>query len=391
MRTGSRHFLALVSLLACAATCFPPPARAQLPSCGWVDGIQDWSGSLSWSWGHDAQWTLIPDTDVHATVQDGGSCSFELDGFVGTFTGDVDGTLAFDDYLEQKTDDRTSFQRTVLSGPIVGPFIGGKAQMLLFIDSLDCIYTWQMVPYGEGTYSTESFSESTDGYPSSILPGEHAIPEQPAPLVFSGAVPATNNPQVGAVDPQYAFNASAAFASVGRASFQPATVSWIFRPGQASVPYNDTCEGATFLFPSEQQDTSFATVDPAEPTPSCGAGDRSVWFFFFAPATGTAHISTVGSGYSTIVSVSPMTPSCAALAGEIACGTDGATVPVQANTAYRVQIRRSGGGGTGALQVTASVPEPSAGGVAAVLALAVLAARRPAGPDRSPPRARNHR
>lgn len=153
-------------------------------------------------------------------------------------------------------------------------------------------------------------------------------------------------------------------------------MSWTFEPGPATAPFNDPCAGATFLFGSEQQDTSFATVDPSDPAPSCGSGDRSVWFFFFASADGTAEISTAGSGYTTIVSVSPMTQSCGALAPEIACGIGGAEVPVEANTAYRVQVRRSGGGGTGALQVSVNVPEPSAACAASVAALAALAQMR---------------
>lgn len=148
MRSGSRHFLTFVSLATCAAAFLAPPAHAQLPSCGWVDSVEQWSGSLSWGWGHDARWTLILDTDVHANVQDNGSCDFELDGFFGTFTGDVVGNLAFDDYLERKDEDHTFFERIVLSGPIVGPFIGGQAQMVLFLNSLDCTYTWQMVRIG---------------------------------------------------------------------------------------------------------------------------------------------------------------------------------------------------------------------------------------------------
>jgi hypothetical protein len=83
-----------------------------------------------------------------------------------------------------------------------------------------------------------------------------------------------------------------------------------------------------------------------------------VWFFFFAAEDGTAQISTAGSGYSTVVSVSPLTTSCDALANEIACGADGASVPVQANTPYRVQIRRGSPGGTGALSVALTTPEP---------------------------------
>lgn len=122
------------------------------------------------------------------------------------------------------------------------------------------------------------------------------------------------------------------------------------------------------------QDTSFATTDASDPAASCGGGDRSVWFTFFAPATGTAEISTAGSGYSTVVSVWPVSESCGSLVTEVGCGNDGASVPVQANTAYRVQVRRSGSAGSGALQIAVSVPEPASAWatLGAVAALACL-------------------
>jgi hypothetical protein len=356
------------------------PSRAgSFPTCGWVTSVQDWSGSLDWTWGHEAEWAQLPDSTIHATVQDAGGGTFDLTGSFGAFHGDVDGQLDFDDYLQtEDLDNDVTFQRTVLTGPIIGPFPGDQAQMLLMIDPTACTYTWQMTPYADGTFSTESFSDATDGYPSNILPGSRPIPAAPGPLTFSGPVPVTTNPQVGAVDPQFATNANAAFASVGHAPFQPASVSWVFEPGNATVPLNDTCAGATFLFGNDQQDVSFATIDASEPAPSCGGGDRSVWFFFVASTSGTAQISTAGSGYSTVVSVSPMTPSCAALAGEVACGSDGADVPVQANTAYRVQVRRSGGAGTGDLHIGVTVvPEPSTAALAAFAALAQIRRSRP--------------
>ena len=76
------------------------------------------------------------------------------------------------------------------------------------------------------------------------------------------------------------------------------------------------------------------------------------------------------------MSVYPLTPTCDPNAVEVACGSGGASVPVQAYTAYRVQVRRSGGGGTGALRVSVAAPEPSSACFAGVAMLAALAQMR---------------
>jgi hypothetical protein len=374
MRSSFVRRLVILALLAT-----PLSARADdPPSCGWIQSIQSWNASLAWSWSHQASWTLIPNIDVQARVIDGGSCDAELTGFPGAsiYTGPVEGQLDFYDNLDERSPSFTSFERTVLSGPIVGPFPGNTNLMSLTLYPASCTYTWQMVPYAEGTYSYPGGSDPTTSYPSQIISGEQPIPELPGALSFYGSAPVTVNPQIGLPHPEYFPNASAAFASVGHGSFSPAFVSWSFEPGDSTTPANDSCGAASFLFPSEEQDTSFATADPSDPTPSCGAGDRSVWFFFITTATGTAQISTAGSGYSTIVSVYPLTPTCDASAVEVACGSGGASVPVQAYTAYRVQVRRSGSGGTGALQISVAVPEPSSAGLAGVAALCALAQMR---------------
>jgi hypothetical protein len=362
------------------------PARADdPPSCGWIQSIESWNGSFAWSWSHQASWTLIPNTQVDARVIDGGSCDFELTGFPGgsLFSGPVDGQLNLYDNLDTRTQNATFFDRTVLSGPIVGPYPGNVAMMFLTLDPTSCTYTWQMVPYADGTHSYTGGSDPVTSYPSQVISGVQPIPELPGSLSFYGSAPVTVNPQIGLAHPEYNPNANAAFSSVGHGAFTPAFVSWSFDPGDSTTPANDACSGASFLFPSAEQDVSFATNDPSDPTPSCGTGDRSVWFFFVSYVDGFAQISTAGSGYSTVVSVhpiDPLAPLCDPAAVEVACGGGGASVPVQAYTAYRVQVRRSGGsGGTGALRVAVSVPEPSTwlGGVAALAALAQMRRARP--------------
>lgn len=366
----------LVGIAAAIVLAASPSRAGEFPSCGWINSIQSWNGSYGWSWSHHDSWAQFPVLSLQATVQDGGGGSFELDGFIGMFTGDIEGSLGFDDdYQVEDVEDVLSHARTVLSGPIVGPFPGQKAQMTLQLDDFDCTYSWSALAWGDGTKTTLAGSESVTMQPNAIWSGEHPIPELPGPLAFSGPARVTLNPTVPSPELQFTPYGDGATASLARQNAPtpaPAQVDWIFRPGDATTPFNDTCAGATFLIGGTTQDTSFATSDASDPAASCGAGDRSVWFTFFAPETGVAEISTAGSGYATIVSVWPAAESCGALETEVACGGDAASVPVVENTAYRVQVRRNGSGGTGALQVSVSVPEPGAAWamLAAVAALA---------------------
>jgi hypothetical protein len=322
----------------------------------------------------------LPDLGLEASVLDGGSGIFSLEGFIGNFIGDVDGSLGFDDdYLVEDLEDGVqSHVHTVLSGPIVGPVPGQPAQMVLQLNGFDCTYSWSAVAWGSGTRTTLAGSEAIVFQPNAIWSGIHPIPELPGPLTFSGPARVTINPTVPSPELQFTPFGDGAVASLVRnhaPTPAPAQVDWIFRPGDATTPINDTCAGGTFLFGSESQDTSFATTDASDPAASCGAGDRSVWFTFFASATGIAEVSTAGSGYSTIVSVRPASESCGALDTEVACGGGGASVPVQENTAHRLKVRRNGSGGTGALQVSVSVPE-SGVAWATLVAVAALAQMR---------------
>jgi hypothetical protein len=374
---GARSLGSIAAIAAALAAA--QPARADLPpSCGWIQSIQHWDASFGWSWSHEDHWTTFSST-LAATTQDAGSGTASLDSFL---SGDIDGQLTFDDYLEDDGLSDVTFTHTVLSGPIVGGVPGVPSHMFLQLDGTDCTYTWSTDgPWAAGTQTTEVGSEAIVTQPNAILPGTHPIPPLPGPLSFSGPAPVVINATLNAVDPQFVTYGDASTASGGRTNAPPlgnAAVSWSFDPGNGSAPLNDSCVAGSFLLGSATQDTSFATSDASDPASSCGGGDRSVWFFFFAPVSGIAEISTAGSGYSTIVSVWPVAQVCGALTTQVACAANGASAPVQRNTAYRVEVQRSAPAGTGALHVTVSVPEPAAtsGVLAAIAGLAISAQTR---------------
>ena len=62
--------------------------------------------------------------------------------------------------------------------------------------------------------------------------------------------------------------------------------------GVATLPYQQT--GAT---------TASATVEAGEPTPSCGAIGKTVWFRYTPAASGTLIADTIGSGFDTLLAV----------------------------------------------------------------------------------------
>lgn len=361
------------SSLALASALLPRIASAD-PSCDWVSGVTQWSGSFGWSWSHQDAWQ--EDTlSIRLAVQDVGSGSATLSGAVGTYVGFVEGTLAFDDYYEtlSEGDDPSEawWQHTVLSGAIVGATPGMDTVLVLVLNESDCTYTWQSVPIGAGTRSEPGLSEPTRMAPNEITPGIHTIPPLPGSLWYSGAIPVTSSNPVE--DPQFVTQSSGG-TSVNRDGGPAAYafVSWSFDPGGTTLPY-DSCAGAGYLAASTSLDTSLATVDVSDPASTCGGDDRSVWFTFFATESGTAQISTAGSNYQSVVSVWPMQEICGELTTEVACGANGASIPVEEGTAYRVQVRRSGTTGGSSLSVSV-VPEPGAttSAIAALIALATV-------------------
>jgi hypothetical protein len=72
-------------------------------------------------------------------------------------------------------------------------------------------------------------------------------------------------------------------------------------------PANDLCTAATLISSVSYATsivTSAATIDVSDPTPRCGNGSRnkSVWYRFTAPTSGTVKANTFGSKYDTILS-----------------------------------------------------------------------------------------
>jgi len=94
--------------------------------------------------------------------------------------------------------------------------------------------------------------------------------------------------------------------------------------GQAKAQPNDDCALATVVagLPFHDTiDTTTATSDPADPTPTCGyTTDTSVWYAFTAPKNLTIEIRTTGSSYDTTIAVH--TGTCGAIAAELACNDD---------------------------------------------------------------------
>lgn len=140
---------------------------------------------------------------------------------------------------------------------------------------------------------------------------------------------------------------------------------------------NDVCSAAAPLDAAQSLDASFATSAASDPVASCGAGDRSVWFSYLPEASGDAQIATSGSGYPTLISVWQAAPGCGALATEVACGANAASVPVQQGVPLLIQVQRSAPGETGDLEIEI-IPEPGAvaGFALACAALAVVARAR---------------
>lgn len=180
------------------------PGSAGAATCDWIDSIQSWNGSFGWSWSHHDSWVQLPDLSLAVATGDAGSGQFELEGFIGTFDGDIDGALAFDDdYRAEDLEGVVTYEHTVLSGPIEGPFPGMAARMMLQLDDLSCTYSWSAGVWGSGTVTTEAGSEAITTQPNMIWSGVHPIPEIPGPLSFSGPVRVTINPTIPSPEPQF--------------------------------------------------------------------------------------------------------------------------------------------------------------------------------------------
>ena len=115
-------------------------------------------------------------------------------------------------------------------------------------------------------------------------------------------------------------------------------------PTAAPSLSNDACSNATSISGAPYSDTTStaaATIDPSDPSPSCGnhSRTRSVWYRFTAPSNGTVTANTFGSSYDTILAVFAGT--CGALTPVAGgCNDDSVglqsrvSVPVAAGTTY---------------------------------------------------------
>src|SRR6266404_5630123 len=127
-------------------------------------------------------------------------------------------------------------------------------------------------------------------------------------------------------------------------------------------------------------DTTSATTNPSDPIPSCppgGAYANTVWYTFTAPATGTAHATTYGSTYNTVLDA--YTGSCLSTTDR-GCNDDAGNgtqselfFGVTSGTSYLVEVAQldpSGGGELdlglevipGATPTSTPTPTPSPAG-----------------------------
>ena len=132
------------------------------------------------------------------------------------------------------------------------------------------------------------------------------------------------------------------------------------------VVANDQCAGASFL-PAEASLTESTTcaTSQGDPASVCGFSvGKGVWFYFVAPMSGIATISTCGSDFNTVLQV--YTGTCGSLA-VVGCnsGNDSACFPNQAQVQFNVSAGTSYlifaagvGGASGNLHISTHVCQP---------------------------------
>jgi hypothetical protein len=249
------------------------------------------------------------------------------------------------------------------SGP-VDAYAPPAPKMYLFLDSVGCTYFFTYDQLGVNGTSTVKSGCCTNSVaaidePGTLNSGVLPLPETSQALSFSGEVQAYAEEIPPSGQPFYGPR-NAAFQSaeyLGETQLGKANAQWTFQPGGTLHPINDACAGARAI-DGWVQDVSTATAAATDPTPTCGDGDRSVWFLVQAAESGLATVDTQGSDYGTIVSVWPMAQACGALTTQVACGGGEASWVAEAGETYRVQVSRGSGSASG-LVVTAYVPEPA--------------------------------
>jgi hypothetical protein len=358
--------------LAVAIALGTAPARA-VSSCDWVSSVQKWNGILNWSYSHDASWS-DDYYNFHASTGDTGSVTFQDTGM--GFTTDITGTLAFLDDLHQIPKDpheQPQFSVTSLTAVTEGPSV-----VDLTASSITCEYFITTQVLGSGTNTSQAGTYPVTNNPTHLIQTQDLpIPSTPGPLVFSDVYPVSYIQVVPRPFFQtHAQSAGASAVQLGEGQLGTAQVSWVIQPDTITSPLNDVCEGAPLLVGLQQQDATNATSGPSDPTPSCGSGDHSVWYWLVPERSGPVTISTAGSAYSTLLSVWLKT-ACGLLTTELACGKDHVTFQAQAGVPVLVEVGRTGAPPAGGLQIEAT-PEPAwtGSGAVATLALAGIGALR---------------
>jgi hypothetical protein len=366
----------LALLLVLVSAVLATPAHA---ACDWVQSVANWNATLGWSW-YSLKYTWTEpgaggtSTTYEALTQDAGSAAGPLAaGFSGSdgiwlAEGTATGSLRFLDRLDSTSSaGHSGYEEYSADGPITGGF-DPLPVVHLYLDMQTCTYHWELDAWAAGTFKTDGSSIPLPSLGTDILQsGQRPIPSAPGPLEFDGAMHASSNAAPDVLTPWFETLGPGANRAENNAyaprALLDASMHWRFAPGPSAAPDNDACTGARVLLGSDSEDASFATSAPTDPASACGAGDRSVWFFFLPEATGTAQISTSGSDDSTVISVWQVAQTCAGLTMEVACGANRASVPVQAGVPLYVQVQRSAGGGPGGNVHIQLTPEPPAGPV----------------------------
>jgi hypothetical protein len=366
------HFARAIGSLATALAVLGAAAGAR-GACTWIQSVDGWDASVSWTYNHQASWSDGLGYSYEGRTSEQVSFSAELETQSVQASGPLEGAMSAVQRLDSTPPAGLPGYVDDQGGGLIRSLSPPPPQLFLTLDPQACHYTFLYGEFGTdgtGTVKSGCCTNTTEIFiePGNLGPGLQPIPDTPQALTFSGPVPAVTNPPLS--DPFYSPPSPAydSEESLGEGQLGNANVQWSFQPRDFVQPPNDLCAAAT-LIGAALQDTTTATSSASDPTASCGTGDRSVWFLVHG-LEGLASVSTAGSDYDTVVSVWPMAEACGALTGELACGAGQATWNAEPGHSYRVQVERSSGS-SGGLVIVATVPEPGSGASSVATALAV--------------------
>lgn len=142
--------------------------------------------------------------------------------------------------------------------------------------------------------------------------------------------------------------------------FAPLGGSLVFNVNPAPAgPPNDFFEAATLVtLPafSESLDTREATVAEADPFPSCGGREASVWHTLTPAADTLVDINTFASNYSVVLSVFTGAPGALS---QVACGFGQISLNLAGGTTYFLMAGTFGGPGANLALNVQQVPPPA--------------------------------